>query len=282
MKKAIFTFLGFSLLISLLVTSYVFVKEDRRGLADEADPVYTYFYKTQTDADCILIKQGDANILIDTGEESDAKGIVKFLKEKDVEVINFLILSHYDKDHIGGVSGILENFKIEKIIEPYYSGENDNIRIMNSKFKDLDIATLYPTHNRRFDIGGISIFVYPPLEKRYANDNNYSIATLIVHKNVKMLFPGDALYKRINELLEINWVSDINLLKIPYHGRQVENSELLIKTISPEFAVITAEMADQSIKDACNEIGADIFYTRKENVQFISDGQVLNVLEEPK
>lgn len=278
MKKAILTFLGFVLLFGLILTAYSDVKKDEIKLAGEGNPVYTYFYKTQNEADCILIKQGNANVLIDTGEKADAEGIVAFLKDKNIKTIQFLILTHSDQDHIGGAGAIIENFKVEKVIKPYYSNEN---KVMDQLDKELDerkISVLYQLHMRKFSVGEINFFIYPPLEKRYSDDNNYSLATLVVHKNVKMLFPGDAKFKRTNELLEMNW-DDIALLKIPYHGRQLDNSKQFIEKISPKFAVVTAEDADKSIREACDEVGAEIFYTLRESVAFVSDGESLNILE---
>lgn len=280
MKKTILTFLGFLLLLGFILSLYLLVKEDNKRLTSEGDLLYTYFYKTQNDADCILIKQGNANILIDTGEKTDAEGIVKFLNEKNVDTLHFLILTHSDKDHIGGASAVIQNFKVEKVIKPYYSKANKDMDAIDIELKKLKIPVMYQLHTGKFSLGGINLFVYPPLEKRYSDDNNYSIVTLVTHKNVKMLFAGDAGYKRTNELLEINWSDDIDLLKIPYHGRQLENSKLFIKTISPDFAVITSDDADESIKEVCEAIGAEVFYTLNDKVQFVSDGEILKVLEE--
>jgi len=280
MKKTILTFLGFLLLLGFILSLYLLVKEDNKRLTSEGDLLYTYFYETQNDADCILIKQGNANILIDTGEKTDAEGIVNFLNEKNVDTIHFLILTHSDKDHIGGASAVIQNFKVEKVIKPYYSNANKDMDTIDIELKKLKIPVMYQLHTGKFSLGGINLFVYPPLEKRYSDDNNYSIVTLVTHKNVKMLFAGDAGYKRTNELLEINWSDDIDLLKIPYHGRQLENSKLFIETISPDFAVITSDDADESIKRVCDEIGAEVFYTLNRKVQFVSDGEILNVLEE--
>lgn len=279
MKKAIITFSGFVLLLLLIFSAYSAVKEDKKELVNPGDPVYTYFYRTKNDADCILIKQGGASILIDTGEKVDAKGIITFLKEQNIETINYMILTHADKDHIGGALDIIKNLKVEEVIKPYYSNKSDEMDLIESELLKREIRTSHQLHMRKFSAGEISIFVYPPLEKRYSDDNNYSLATLVTHKNVKMLFPGDAKYKRLNELLEIKWGDDIALLKIPYHGRQVENSKLFIETINPEFAVVTAADADESILQACDETGAQIFYTLKQDVGFISDGKTLNIME---
>ena len=62
------------------------------------------FAGTKEDADCSSLLSGDTCVVIDTGEEEDAPHILELLKDNKVEKINCLILTHPDKDHIGGAS----------------------------------------------------------------------------------------------------------------------------------------------------------------------------------
>ena len=51
-------------------------------------------------ADCSVLFYQDSVIVIDTGEEDNAHEIVSFLQSKNVDKIDYLIHSHFDKDHL--------------------------------------------------------------------------------------------------------------------------------------------------------------------------------------
>lgn len=75
-----------------------------------------YFYVGQ--ADCTLIMNKGQVMLIDAGEDTDGELIVQFLKKIGVPQIDYLIATHSDDDHIGGMKDIVKNFPIGKLYIP--------------------------------------------------------------------------------------------------------------------------------------------------------------------
>lgn len=269
---------AFLLFIGILAGCYLILDENKDRLAQDGVPVYTYCIKTNEDADCSLINQQGINILIDTGEKQDADRIVRFLKGKNIKTLQYLILTHPDKDHIGGALEVLDNFKVERVIQPYYPKENELLDEINKKCEDSGVDIIYPTRTRKLEVGEIDFLVYPPLEKNYKLDNNYSLAVLINHGSVNQLFTGDAQEKRINELLEINW-RNIDMLKIPYHGRYSANVDKLIEKCAAKYAVVTSDSADDIIWEACTKSDSLILTTLECTRTFVSDGKELKLLK---
>ena len=76
------------------------------------------FYFNVGQADCTLITLNNKNILIDSGNKSDGNYIVEFLKEKNLETIDYFIITHGDLDHSGGASIILNNCNIKQVFMP--------------------------------------------------------------------------------------------------------------------------------------------------------------------
>jgi competence protein ComEC len=271
-KKVAFIF-GWIILISIIFFGYWNIKSQNTKII-AGTLVEISFLGLKKDADCILVKQGEVSVLIDTGEKQDAQKIVSYLKAKNVTSIEYLILTHPDADHIGGAVDIIDNFKVKNIIEPNYAKSNEQLEKLNKTIETQGIHIIYPTLTRKFSVGEMNLIVYPPLEKHYTKDNNYSLATLIKHGKVNMLFAGDAEKKRLEEMLLIK-LPDIDLIKIPHHGRASTNSEQFIRAIRPKYAVVTSISADEIIKKTFEEIGTQVFYTGIEDKIFESNGDVL-------
>ena len=60
-------------------------------------------------ADCILIQESSVGaMLIDTGTRESASAILEFLRARGIDTLETLLLTHMDKDHIGGAAAILQ------------------------------------------------------------------------------------------------------------------------------------------------------------------------------
>ncbi len=241
-------------------------------------PVHVVFPKLENDADCSILIQDDVCIVIDTGEAQDYSVIANTLSEYNVSIIDYLILTHPDQDHIGSVTQLVDNVEVNQVIMPYYAKENELLDQVISCLDEKKINIIYPTRTRKFSIGTMELLIYPPLERNYADDNNYSLVTLVQHEQVSMLFAGDALRKRLEELELVHW-PEISLLKIPHHGRANRNSEGFLELISPDIGVITSDTADEVITKTAEEQQVQLYYTGIEAYIFESDGTQIKIVE---
>ncbi len=73
-------------------------------------------------ADAIILQTENRTVVIDCGEEDDGDEVVEYLKNAGAEKIDYLFITHYDKDHVGGASEVLNNFKTDEIVMPDYAG----------------------------------------------------------------------------------------------------------------------------------------------------------------
>ncbi|MDS0525429.1 MBL fold metallo-hydrolase [Clostridium sp. SHJSY1] len=271
MGRTIFRICGLIALIFLLLGAIYIVKGQNKVSDYNADKIEVSFLKLKNDADSILMQNGNQNVLIDTGEKEDAEDVIAYLKSKEVSEIQCLILTHYDKDHIGGAEAIINNFTVKNIIRPYYNKDGKEYTDLINKIEEKNIITTIPTKISNYTVGDINLRVYPPLKKEYADDNNYSLVTLANYKDINILFAGDAVKKRSEELLNIDWPK-INIYKVPHHGRANSNSKELINSIKPDYAVVTSKDADATIKDACEEEDTKLIFTGAGTITFSSDG----------
>ena len=61
------------------------------------------FFFNVGQAESILISSDNCNMLIDCGNNSDGKYISEFLKSQGIKELDYLIGTHIDEDHIGGM-----------------------------------------------------------------------------------------------------------------------------------------------------------------------------------
>lgn len=270
-KTKIRIFLSWCVFLAVLAGALYLIEKPPVNVGGD---ITVIFMQTQNDADSTLLCQQGAAILIDTGEECDSPHIIETLKSHGVEKLDYLILSHPDADHIGGAAAIVGQFPVECVIQPYFTEPNERLAKLNSLLASKRIPILYPTHTRHLRAGGIRFLVYPPLEKHYNDSNNYSLALLVQHEQVNMLFAGDAMRKRSDELLCIDW-PPIDIYKVAHHGRANKSSKALFDAIHPSYAVVTAKSADQAILDCAAECETPLYYTAEKDCVFVSDGKTL-------
>ena len=226
------------------------------------------FYKIGK-ADSSLILDNNKIILIDTGEEDDSEEIINSIKEKGIKKIDYLILSHYDKDHIGSAANIILNFDINRIIGPdyvensiYYDALNEAITTKKYKFEKLSSDLL---------IDNIKITV---AKKVYSNENDMSLIVNISNDETNFLFLGDIMEERINDIL--NEDLKATLVKIPHHGKTEKNSSELVSKVEPEYAIITSSNKnpeDSEMLEILSKENIKTFLTRNGNIICSSDGK---------
>lgn len=233
-------------------------------------------------ADCTIIRSKDKTVIIDTGEKNDKDDLLDYLDENDIDTIDYLILTHFDKDHIGGAAKLIKNKEIKKVIEPDYSKESKEYTNLIEALDEKDITPKVLTKNMSFELDDANFTIYPPLKSDYGEDasNEFSLVVSITHGNNKFLFAGDAQNDRLNELS--SQIDDLNstFLKVPHHGRLDENSNKFFKKVKPKYAVITCSDKnppdDEVVKDLEN-IGAKVYLTSEGQVTCSSNGIELNI-----
>ena len=70
--------------------------------------------------DCLLVRSRDGkNILLDTGGsiriDVGEKIVLPFLLKNGVKHLDLVVISHFDKDHVGGLASLEKNIKIDKV-----------------------------------------------------------------------------------------------------------------------------------------------------------------------
>ena len=100
----------YGLLLSLLLACSLLFPGSMASVeaADQGDMAVHFIDVGQGLA--ILVQSAGENLLYDGGDRSHANEVVEYLKNQQVDTIDYMISSHYDEDHLGGLFKCLDNF----------------------------------------------------------------------------------------------------------------------------------------------------------------------------
>ena len=242
---------------------------------EAADELTAVFFNVGK-ADAILLYNGEI-IDIRIGENGDGKDVAEAIRARGIERLDLLIITHFDKDHVGGADKILENIEVGRVLEPDYDKDSKQYRQYREALEEQGVGAEALCENTSFTLGGceFSIDVANRTTTARTRENDFSLVVRLTHGDVRFLFAGDAENARLAELLdEGNLESDV--LKVPHHGRYAGLSAAFFAAVSPEYAVITSDGDDPEDPEtvrALEAAGAQVLLTREGTVEITSDGE---------
>lgn len=264
--------------ISLSVASLVKYKSDSKKWIDADVTVKMPLEISILDigkADFILIEIEGKFIVIDSGMFDNGEKIYEFLKFRDVKDIEYFILTHNDKDHIGGAPFILENFNIKNLIQAAYTV---NTNQYNKYLENVEAKNLNPIllkNVMEFDINDAKIKLYPAKKEKYEKSNDYSIIISIEYGEQRYLFAADAEEERMKEFIDEN-TGKYTFLKMPHHGIYSKHIEEFLSVVKPNYAVVTCSKfryPNKRVMELLEDYNVKTFYTSSGDIIIKSDGQ---------
>lgn len=233
-------------------------------------------------SDCIIIETGGKVVLIDSGRDKNAGEIIEHLNNKGIKTIDYFILTHPDKDHIGGADKIIQAMDVKTLIHSSYNADTKqyNQYIKASKEKQLIPRTL--SEALEFSIGEARFTLYPPNELQYKEDNDYSLVLSVVYVENSFLFAGDAEVKRLKELMSLNKLQH-TFLKVPHHGRYNKQTKAFLEDVKPKYSVITSSDEEPPSKKTLailDSLNIKTFLTSNGTVYCTSDGKNIIITQE--
>ena len=230
-------------------------------------------------ADCILIGIQDKYIMIYTGLDKNKNEISTYLKSQGIDSLEYLILTHMDKDHIGGADEIINKFKISNLIQPDYKKESNQYEEYEEAIEKSNIQPTLLHEEISVKIDNVEIKICPPKKDEYKKSNDYSIIVEINYKDKSFLFMGDAEEERIKEFLKYN-KKYFSVIKMPHHGRVNNMTENLIENTKPQYSIITSskeETADDKTILILEKYNVKNYFTENGDITIKSDGKDISI-----
>ena len=215
--------------------------------------------------EAILIALPEKTMLIDAGPTGSAPKIAQVLQELGRNKIDYLVATHPDEDHIGGMADVISNTQIGTIYAPNKTNntatyrkfltaiQNNNLQITLAEAGTI----IDQTDSYKLEI------LWPKKDANFPETNDYSIIIKLTVGNKTFLFTGDA---PTNAILNSN-PGHIDVLKLSHHGSRTGTTEQLVRKLSPTYAVLSYAVDNsyghpmQSVLNALHKHSVEVWGT---------------------
>ena len=232
-------------------------------------------------SDCAILTMDGLVILSDTADEDDYPAIAARLREAGASRIDFIILSHYDKDHIGAAARLIREFEVGAVLRPDYVEESAEYFALIKAEEATGTRVEILTGNYYIHTDNGLITVDPP-DEDYGDDNNNSALTTVTYRGRSLLFAGDARKKRMEEFLRTA-PGEFDFIKLPHHGDGNKALYSLLRSCSPKWAVATvseAEVLEPELTELLDKLGVALYRTCDGPVSVVWEGEGFSVRQD--
>lgn len=262
-----------------------------RACVIEEDELQVHFIDVGN-ADCILVRQDDHNLLIDAGENNRADFILEYLSRHNVDELDLVIATHPHTDHIGSMTAIIRQIPIKRFVLSYMPEEETpttyTYTSMLEELEKRDVPIDVATAGNTYDLGTaqVQVLAPQPLKDPIEDANQISVVTRLTFGENAFLFTGDAEVDLEERMLANDCPLQADVLKVAHHGSKASTSPAFLRAVSPQYAVISCGPNDYShpsdeVVLRLMEAGAAIYRTdRYGDIVFASDGHRLSVKTE--
>jgi beta-lactamase superfamily II metal-dependent hydrolase len=188
---------------------------------------------------CVLAESDGHYMLIDGGDNKHSSFVVSYLKEHNIEKLDYVIVSHYDADHLSGVIGAMYNTSVGTLLAPAYEGDTKTYQSYIKCLETQNITATTPAIGDTFTLGKASFTVVCPQNYDYTEENNLSLGIRLTDSYHSFLIVGDAQSKSENDMIKsgIDISSDVYL--VSHHGSRSSSSSKFLEAVDPAYAVIS-------------------------------------------
>lgn len=181
---------------------------------------------------CLLLQSRGRTLVVDCGgwsEEGAADAAAEMLLSQNCSRVQALALTHYDRDHSGGVRNLLTRVEPGSLILPGEAGEF----ALQTPSRPLTFLS----EPASMPLGAGTVWFYPYYGANSAHEN--SMAILFETENCVILITGDWDAAGERALLENVRIPHVDILVVGHHGSKNSASPELLEAAAPRAAVIS-------------------------------------------
>lgn len=231
--------------------------------------------------DATLIKCGSHAMLIDGGNNNKGTTVQLYLKKQGVESLDYIIGTHPDADHIGGLDVIVYKYNCDTVIMPDYEKDTKTYQELVDVIHDKNMKITYPVVGEQYALGEAKFTIIAPNSNSYGgNANDYSVAILLEYGKNRFLFTGDAEEASEAEMLTNGIDISADVYKVAHHGSRSASTQEFLNAVHPKYAVISCGEGNSyghphaEVLNRLRSMGVEVFRTDEQgSIIASSDGE---------
>ena len=184
----------------------------------------------------VVVRTAEHTLLFDAGFSNDSgfdigqRVILPYLWHQGIRKLDHVVLSHDDRDHVGGFDSIAREFSPTQLTV-----------MPGSRYLDSGLASTACRAGQQWQWDGVNFEFLHPGEDPGGKDNNRSCVLRISSPGGSVLLTGD-IERSIEQLLVRQFPKrlDADILLAPHHGSATSSSAAFIRAVRPLEVVYTA------------------------------------------
>ena len=276
-----------SLFLSLFLLLFTLAPQATLTVNAETNGEIAVHFLDVGQGNAILVQSGGQNLLYDGGDQNHADEVVSYLQQQNVQTIDYMISSHYDEDHLGGLIPCLNTFEVSNVLGPDYVHTSNLFNTFMNTATANAIIVQYPSVGDTFDFGTGSFTVLAP-SGISQNSNDNSLVIKLENGSNSFIFTGDAEETSEQDMISTGMNLDCDVLSIGHHGSASSTTWDFLEATSPSYAVISCGVNNQYNHPSAETMGRlsdmeiPVFRTDKQGtIIAVSDGTTINWSQNP-
>lgn len=256
-------------LIAAVCLSVLALVQSSQAKQTTPKPLQIYFIDVEGGQATLLVSPSGQSLLIDTGwsgyEGRDSDRIVAAAHQAGIKQIDYVLITHYHRDHVGGVPQLVEGFNVGTFVDHGPNQEDSDVTRADYAAYEKAIsghAHVVVKPGWGLPIKGIEVRVLTAAGERIADplpgageansycgsepaaaddatENAHSVGILVTYGHFRFLDLGDLTKKKeLGLACPNNLLGTVDLFLVTHHGSDLSNSKALDWAVHPRVAVI--------------------------------------------
>lgn len=203
----------------------------------------------------IDVGQGDATLincqghymLIDGGDDLVGTLLQNYLIKHGVNYLDYVVMTHGDADHCGGLDVVISKFDIGTIFTCGFKKDTWTEKAVYDAIEYRGFDYVHPSFENTFSLGDADCYILGPVtyDLGEGDVNNASIVIKVVYGTTSFLFMGDAEEPEEASILSASHTDlHADVIKLGHHGSNTASSEEWIKSVNPSAAVVSCSLGN--------------------------------------